>query len=92
MCDTSSERKFFSVHNDVMREYIHIFVKSQDGFIWPMVKDTGIRISLTFLWLYKILIFFNYLFLFIDLLYFTECLIIRLNTSLPNNICLKCFK
>ena len=33
----------FFPHNSVMREYIHTFVKSQDGFIWSKVKDTGIR-------------------------------------------------
>ena len=58
MCDTSSERKFFSVHNDVMREYIHMFVKSQDGFLWPIVQDSGIRNSIIFLSFYKILNFF----------------------------------
>ena len=69
MCVTSSERTLFYLHNGVLREYIHSFVKAQDDFIWPMVKDTGIRISLTlFLSLYTILKFMKLL-IFIFIIY-----------------------
>ena len=68
MCDISSERKFFCLHDDVMCEYIHNLVKSQDGFKRANVEDTRIRISVAFLSLYKILKFLKILF-FIYIIY-----------------------